>query len=213
AFRQLFDLDEARRRSEEAFEQGRSTSFHMPWMNAAVDLVETDLLAGELGAATSRWNALWQEVIDTPAWERWLLGGRLAALRAEIALPTEGAEAGVEWADRAVEMARTVSRAKYEAAARATLGAALVSLGRAADAVRELTAAVDITATLGSPYGIWRARRELARALERTGNVERAERELHAAAEVIGDVAAGLSPERRERFLRAPAVAEILGSV
>ncbi|HYM67739.1 MAG TPA: AAA family ATPase, partial [Patescibacteria group bacterium] len=83
AYRELNDFDEARRRSEEALSQAvRSATFHMPWMNALVDLIQTDLMAGEIGAALRRWDTLWDEVNSTTAWERWLLGGKMAALRA-----------------------------------------------------------------------------------------------------------------------------------
>src|SRR5919201_2191453 len=83
AFREVYDLDEARRRSEESLTiKGRSTSFHMPWMNALVDLIHTDVLAGENGAAQARWEELGEAFLATPAWEQWLLAGRMAALRA-----------------------------------------------------------------------------------------------------------------------------------
>src|SRR5439155_4439044 len=214
AFREIHDLDKARRRSEESLTiKGRSTSFHMPWMNALGDLIHTDVLVGEIGAAETRWRELWDDVLATPAWEQWLLAGRMAALRAHIAMASEGPEATAEWADRAIAMARRVGRVKYEAVARAVLGRALLPMGRGQDALRELRAAVSGADRLGNPAGRWRARADLARALYETGDDEGAEGAFRAAAEIIRDTAASLAPERAERFTSAPPVAEILKAV
>ena len=153
-FRETSDLDEARRRSEESLTiTGRSTSFHMPWMNALVDLIDTDVLAGEIGAAETRWRKLWDDVLATPAWEQWLLAGRMAALRAQIAAASESPEATAEWAERAIAMASRVRRVKYEAVARAVLGRALLGMGLGQDALRELRAAVSGADALGNPAG------------------------------------------------------------
>ena len=160
--RELYDLDEARRRSENALDGMPRTSFHMPWMNAEVDLVHVDLLAGEYGDALNRWQALWEPVLATTAWERWLLGGKLAAFRAQIALHTEEVESALDWAARAVEMARSSRRAKYLIIARGTLGAALLRAGRTTDAVRALTAAAAAADELGNPSGRWTAHAQLA---------------------------------------------------
>jgi class 3 adenylate cyclase/tetratricopeptide (TPR) repeat protein len=211
AFREIYDLEEARRRSEESLTiKGRSTSFHMPWMNALVDLIQTDVLAGEIGAAEARWRELWEEVVATPAWEQWLLAGRMAALRAQIALASESPEATAEWAERAIAMARRVRRVKYEAVARGVLGGALLAMGRSEDALRELRAAVSGADGLGNPAGRWRARADLARALYETGDDEGAAGAFRVAAGIIRDAAANLAPGRAERFTSAPPVADIL---
>jgi len=214
AYRELFDLTEARRRSQEALTQaGQPPNFHMPWMNAEVDLVQCDVLAGEAGTAEARWRGLWEQVLATPAWERWLLGGKLAAFRAEIALQQDDPFAAAEWAEKAIEMARGVRRLKYEATARVTLGKALLAMGRTQDAVRELQAAVKVADSLGSPFGRWRAKAELARALEVAGHDAEAESQLRSAAEIIRDVAAALSAERAARFLAVPPIADVVKSV
>jgi tetratricopeptide (TPR) repeat protein len=211
AFRELYDLSEARRRSEESLSQlSRSTSFHMPWMNAVVDLIHCDVLAGETGAAETQWRDLWGDVMATPAWERWFLGGKMAALRAEIALQQKDPAAAAEWAEKAIEMAHGAHRLKYEAVARGTLGKALLTLGRGQDAMRELHTAVRMADALGNPSGRWRAKADLARALVVTGKDADAEDQLRAAVEIIRTVAAGLSSERAARFLAAPQIADIL---
>jgi tetratricopeptide (TPR) repeat protein len=211
AFREIYDLEEARRRSEESLTiKGRSTSFHMPWMNALVDLIHTDVLAEEIGSAETRWRDLWDDVVATPAWEQWLLAGRMAALRSQMALASEGPEAAAEWAERAIAMARRVRRVKYEALARAVLGRALLALGREQDALRELRAAVRGADALENPAGRWRAKADLALALLATGDEDGAEAAFREAAGIIHETAASLAPERAERFRSAPPVAEIL---
>ena len=211
AFRELYDLDEARRRSEESLtQQGRWATFHMPWMNAEVDLVQTDLMAGEVGAAEVRWRKLWDEVMATPAWERWLLGGRMAALRAGIALETETPEAAAEWAQKAIAMARSVGRTKYESVARAMLGKALLAMGRRQDALRELKEAVRGADMLGNPAARWRTRADLATALGAAGDDEGEEGAFREAAGIIREVEAGLGSERATRFVATPQVARVL---
>jgi tetratricopeptide (TPR) repeat protein len=212
-FRELFELDEARSRSEEALSQSsRSSSFHMPWMNAEVDLIQTDLLTGDLGAAGARWRGLWDEVLATPAWERWLLGGKLAALRAEIALEVEGPDEAVRWAEEAIGMARVVRRTKYETAARATLGRALLADGRTDDAVRELRTALRDADALANPSWRWQIGAALARALLAAGEDEGAAQAFGAAAGVLRGIAADLSPERAARFVAVPSVADVLAT-
>jgi hypothetical protein len=210
-FRDLYDLGEARRRSEESLtQQGRSANFHMPWMNAMVDLIQTDLLGGEIGAAEMRWRGIWEEVLATPAWERWFLGGKLAAFRAEIALQTESPEAAAEWAQKAIAMARVVGRRKYEAAARVVLGKSLVAMGRVQDAVPELQAAVAAADELGSPAFRWRSRAELAAGQLADRDELAAALSIRAAAGIIREIEAGLALERAGRFVAVPQVAEVL---
>ena len=211
AFRELYDLDEARRRSEESLSQrGKLASFHMPWMNAAVDLIQTDLMAGDVGAAEVRWRELWDEVLATPAWERWLLGGKMAALRAEIALETEPPEAAAEWAQKAIAMARSVGRTKYENIARAILGKALLAMGRRQDAVGELREAVRGSDALGNPAARWQARANLAAVLAAVGDDEGEESAFREAAGIIREMEASLASERAKRFVATPEVARVL---
>jgi tetratricopeptide (TPR) repeat protein len=185
----------------------------MPWMNALVDLIHCDVLAGETGAAEARWQALWGEVIETPAWERWFLGGKMAAFRAEIALQRKDPQTAAEWAEKAIGITRGVHRLKYEAVSRAILGKALLALGRKQDAVRELQAARNGADALGTPSGRWRTRADLGRVLAVTGDDAGAEGQLREAVEIIRTVAAGLSSERAIRFLAAPAIDNIVKSI
>jgi len=213
AYRDLYDLAEARRRSEESLEQRGWSSFNMPWMNASVDLLQTELLGGEVGAAEARFRELWDDVRTSTAWERWYLAGKMAAARAEIALHGDGAEEAAEWAQKAIDMASPVRRLKYETFARTILAEALLAMGRGPEAVAELRTAVRDADRLGSPPGRWRTRAALGRVLYAVGKDEEAARVFREASQVIKDVAGGLSGERAERFLQAPPVHEVLEKV
>ncbi|HSS94969.1 MAG TPA: adenylate/guanylate cyclase domain-containing protein [Candidatus Dormibacteraeota bacterium] len=214
AYRDLHDLDEARRRSEEALTQAsRSSTFHMPWMNAVVDLMETDLLAGEAGAADARWRELWDQVLATPAWERWLLGSKMAAFKAEIALQSKSPDEAAGWATRAIQMSAVVRRAKYEAVAHAILGRALQAMGRHQEGVRELRAAVQQADDVGSPPSRWRLRADLGAVLAAGGDDQGADSALRESASIIRGVEAALAPRRAARFLNVPRVAAILKAV
>src|SRR5205823_12066688 len=121
-------------------------TFGMPRQFAGSDLLLTSLLSGEMGEAQSSWPALWEAAGKATAWTTWLVAGRLAAARAEIALHAETAESAVEWAQRSLVIARRTKRRKYEARSLTTLGEALVRLRRrdeALDALRRAVAIVD----------------------------------------------------------------------
>jgi tetratricopeptide (TPR) repeat protein len=210
AYRDLYDLAEARRRSEESLEQRGWSSFNMPWMNATMDLLQTELLGGDFGAAEVRWGGLWDDVRKSTAWERWFLGGKLAAARAEITLHTDGAEEAAEWAQKAIDMARPVRRLKYETVARTILALALLVTGRTSDSVAQLQTAVRDADRLGSPPGRWKTRAALGRALYALGRDDEAARAFREASDVIRDLAGGLSEGRAERFLNTAPVIEVL---
>ncbi|HKC20747.1 MAG TPA: adenylate/guanylate cyclase domain-containing protein [Candidatus Dormibacteraeota bacterium] len=211
ALRDIHDFAEAKQRSEESLSGApRDTTFHMPYMNAEVDLLHTDLLAGDVGAAEVRWNENWADIIGTPAWERWFLGSKMAAFRAEIALESAQFEDAAQWAARAIEMTRTARRPKYEAVARVTLGRALHALGRREDGLAELEAAVASADRLGDPAFRWRARTALAQLLAARGEEARANDRHIEAAGIIRDIESSLAPERARRFIASPRVTEAL---
>jgi class 3 adenylate cyclase/tetratricopeptide (TPR) repeat protein len=213
AFRDVFDLKEARRRNEEAIELvRRHGQWGMPGLQGAIDLLFTDLLEGDVGSAQRGWPALWEEAINGKAWRPWLGGGRLALVRALIADQAETPYATAELAQDAIERARKSGRRKYETAGRVVLGSALVDLGRGPDGVAELRAAVAVADELISPPGRWQARAALARALYATGDDEGAEASYRDAAEVIRGFAATLAPQRSASLLGAEPVREILAA-
>jgi hypothetical protein len=103
-----------------------------------------------------------------------------------------------------LELATRGRRRKYEVMARIALGRALTARGDVEGATAELRSAVAIADELGSPLLRWQARAALAAADRSAGEAARE------AAEIIGGVAAGLSPERARAYLAAAPVVEAL---
>ena len=211
-FREVFDLSAAREASEIALEASRSGSFGMPRRFAGSDLLQTSLLAGDVGDAQSSWPALWEDATHATGWTSWLILGRLTVARAEIALLAEPPEIAAEWAARAVEVATRTHRRKYEAVARALLGRALVALGRPADGLRELRSSVEIADALVNPTGRWQARASLATELRATGDEAAAAMTADEARQILLDFAATLAPARAATLLAAPQAHEIMAA-
>ena len=209
-FRELHDLDEARTRSAEALELSEGQSFGMPRRFASSDLLFTDLLGGDIGPAQAAWPDLWRDAEDATAWTKWLIYGRLAAARAEIALHAEGPDSAVEWAHKTIDITVRTRRRKYEARGRSILGEALARLGRRDEALTELQAAVAIADKLIGPPARWDARAALGRSAYALGEDEVAARAYGEAGELVRSFADTLAPERAERLLAAPTVEEIL---
>jgi tetratricopeptide (TPR) repeat protein len=210
AYRETLDLDEARRRSEEALELSASETFGMPRQFAGSDILFTQLLAGDVGAAQTTWPRLWEGAEHATAWTTWLIAGRLETARAEIALHAEGPDEAVEWASRAIKTARRTNRRKYEARALALLGEALSKLGRRDDALEALRSAVTIADDLIGQPARWDARTGLGRTAYALGEDDVAASAYGEAADLIETFAAGLARERAEKFRAAPAIAELL---
>ena len=212
AFREVLDLDEARRRSEEALELSSGEWFPMPLRFAHSDLLFTDLLEGDIGRAQADWPSRWEDAEEAIGWTRWLIYTRLAVTRAEIALHAEEPESAIEWAQKSVELARSTLRRKYEARALSLLGEALARAGRREEAIQALEAGVVLADELINPPGRWNAYGALGRAAYALGDDDRAARGFSQAAELVERFAATLSPERSTKFLKAPAVVEILSA-
>ncbi|HEX6663096.1 MAG TPA: hypothetical protein VF025_05435, partial [Gaiellaceae bacterium] len=212
AYRELYELDEARSRSEQALELTAHMTFGMPTQFARSDLLFTKLLAGDVGGAQASWPALWEGAEKATAWTTWLIAGRLAAARAEIAVQAEPAESAVEWARRAIEIARRTKRRKYEGRSLTSLGEGLARLGRrdeALEALREGAAIAD--ALVGAPER-WHAHATVGRVAYELGDDAAAGAAYTEARRLIEAFAAQLAPERSTRFLAAPPVREILSS-
>jgi class 3 adenylate cyclase/tetratricopeptide (TPR) repeat protein len=210
AYREVYDLDEARRRSAEALELSQGESFGMPRRFASSDLLLTDLLAGDIGHAQAVWPVLWSDAESATAWTKWLIYGRLATARAEIALAAESPESAVEWAMRALEIARRTRRRKYEARASSILGEALARMGRREEAVAALRQSVAIADELIGPPARWAARLALVRGAYALGEDGTAAQASDEAVTLIRSFAGTLAPERAARLLSAPPITEAL---
>ena len=210
AYRELHDLDEARRRSDEALELSGNETFSMPRQFAGSDLLFTQLLAGDIGGAQAAWPSLWAGVERATAWTTWLVAGRLACARAEIALHAESPEAGLEWAERAIAIARRTRRRKYEARSLTLYGRVLARVGRDEEALGALRQAVAIADELVGPPARWDAQAALGQVAYSLGDDETARDAYGEAGRLIESFAGTLAPERAERLLTAPTVDEIL---
>jgi class 3 adenylate cyclase/tetratricopeptide (TPR) repeat protein len=210
AYRELHDLAEARRRSEEALEVTAGMAFGMPRQFAGSDLLFTLLLAGDVGEAQALWPKLWKGAEEATAWTTWLIAGRLAAGRAEIALHAEPAQSAVEWADRSLELARRTRRRKYEARSLTLLGRALQRLGRSDEALAALRSAVEVADLLVGPPARWQARAALGEVAHLQADDDLAASAYGEAADLVEQFAATLAPQRSATLLAAPEVGEIL---
>ncbi len=209
-FREVYDLPTARTLNEAALEASRTLTFGMPRRFALCDLLQTDLLEGNVGRAQADWPALWEDAAEASGWTRWLILGRLTVARAEIAHHTEPAEHEAEWAAKAVEITARTRRRKYEALARAQLGRALVALRRPEEGLTELRAAVAIADELVNPAGRWSPRAMLAAALRETGDEAGAAAATLEARDIVTAFATTLAPPRAATLLAAPPVRELL---
>ena len=211
-YRELLDLEEAQQRSEHVIELTAGQSIGMNRQFATTDLLLTRLLADDIGGAQAMWPRLWEAAQQATAWTTWLIAGRLETARAEIALHAETPQSAAEWADRAIATARRTRRRKYEALSLALLGEALVRLGRRDEAFEGLRGAVAIADDLIGPPLRWRTRAMLGRAAYAGGDDDSAATAYGEAADLIETFAGTLAPERRTKFLAAPAIAEILST-
>jgi class 3 adenylate cyclase/tetratricopeptide (TPR) repeat protein len=209
AYREVYDLAEARARSEEALDLSAGMQFGMPKQFAGADLIWTDLLAGDVGSAQAAWPERWEAAEHATGWTTWLIAGRLLAARAEIAFAAETPESAAEWAQRAIDVARRTRRAKYEARSLSTLGQALARLKRPDDALAALRSSVDIADRIVSPYARWNARAALGRAAHELGRDDDAEAAYTEAREIVDAFGAGLAPRRAALLATSPVVEEI----
>jgi tetratricopeptide (TPR) repeat protein len=209
AYRELYDLDEARARSSEAFELSEGFSFSMPFQFAGSDLMWTELLARDIGAAQAMWPERWATAEQQTGWTRWLIIGRHLSARTEIALAAESPETAVEWAERALVVARRTRRPKYEARTLTALGQALARLRRRDEALGAVRTAVRLADELIGPPARWDARAGLGRVAYELGEDDEAAAAYAEARELVDTFSATLAPERAATLAKSPVVDEI----
>ena len=208
--RELFLVDESRLRNEQAIEMSQRAGFPFSRGQALVDLLFLDLIEGEVERADSSWPGLLELAESMRGWHHWLMIGRVMAARAEIALRMGRAGEAAEAATEAIAYAIEVARPKYEVMARATLGSALLASGNAEAAVKELRSARTGAERLRHPQSIWDVESRLAGALDASGDDTASQGAHQAARQSIESFASHLSAQRREAFLGARQIREIL---
>jgi hypothetical protein len=187
-------------------------TFGMPRQFAASDLLFTRLLAGDIGGAQSAWPALWEGAEHATAWTTWLIAGRLAVARAEIALEAETADVAAEWAQHSLAIARRTLRKKYEARSLAVLGRALAGLRRREEAFAALRGAVQVSDELIGAPARWQARADLGEAAYSFGDDATAATAYREASDLVEGFVATLAPERAARVRSSPTVEAIMSA-
>jgi class 3 adenylate cyclase/DNA-binding SARP family transcriptional activator len=210
ALREVQDLEGSRRLNHEAIELAGSVPFPLAMVEGNVDLLFVDLAEGELGRAERTWPRLWEEAQTMPGIHQWRNIGRLEAARAEISLEAGRLEQAADEACLAIEGARRVGRVKYEVACRVILGQALLGMGRSRDAVEHLRQALAAANGLKHPPSQWHAGTALTRALAATGDDNGAQAAAEMVRQSVLRFAAGLSEERRDFFLGAGRVQDLV---
>jgi tetratricopeptide (TPR) repeat protein len=210
AYRELHDLDEARKRSEQALELSAGEAFGMPRQFAGSDLVFTDLLEGDIGGAMTAWRERWKDAERATAWTTWLIAGRLATARAEIALVADPSDVAADWAEKAIQIARRTRRRKYEARSLTTLGSALAKLRRPEEALVALRTAVSIADDLVGAPARWQTRAALGAVCYELGDDDAAATAYEEARQIIDGFSSTLAPERAATLATAPDVSDVL---
>jgi tetratricopeptide (TPR) repeat protein len=208
--RELYEVEEARRLNQEAIELAARIAFPGAIVSGRIDVAALDLLTGDVGSAEAALPQLLEAAAATKGWHQWLWTTRIRALAAEVDLAAGRCEAAAEAARAAVEHAERYSRLKYVAVARLALGSALLGQGDVAGAVDVLRQTQTEAEALKHPPSIWKTSSRLAEALSAAGDDSGAEAAARRARATVDSFAADLSDERRERFLAAPQVADLL---
>jgi class 3 adenylate cyclase len=208
--RELYEVEEARRLNEEAIELAGRISFPGAIVSGRIDVAALDLLRGDVGSAEAALPQLLEAAVATKGWHQWLWTTRIRALAAEVDLAAGRYGAAANAARAAVEQAESCARLKYVAVARLALGSALLGQGDAAAATDVLRQALAEAEALRHPPSIWNASGKLAEALSTAGDAAGAEAAAQRARATLDAFAADLSEQRRERFLAAPQVADLL---
>jgi class 3 adenylate cyclase len=210
ALHELFEIDDARAKNEEAIALGERAAFPGSQVSGKIDLLYSDLVLGEVGRAETSLAGLGSAAEATKGWHQWLWITRLARAKAEVALAAGRYEETLELAGEAIALAERYRRLKYVATSRLALGRALRALDRVPETVEALRQALAEADRLGHPPTNWSAAAALADALYAAGDDAAAERAAARAGREIETFAAGLSDARRAAFLAAPQLAEAL---
>jgi tetratricopeptide (TPR) repeat protein len=206
---ELFEVDEAREKNEEAIALGERAAFPGSQVSGKIDLVYSDIALGEVGRAEASLPALQTAAEETKGWHQWLWITRIARAKAEVALAAGRHEEALELAVRAIAVAERYRRLKYAATSRLVFGRALHDLGRAPEAVDALSQALEEAERLKRPPTLWRVAAALSESLYAAGDDAGAEVAFGRARDAIDAFAAGLSDGRKDRFLASSQSAQL----
>ena len=216
AYRELFLVEEARRRNEEAIELvRRHGEWGMPLLQGRIDLLLADLMQGDVGAARRGWPELWDAAINGKAWRPWNGGCRLAYVRAQIARDAEDADSTAPGTARST---RSTARGDDATEVRSRRRAPLLG-----EAIRHARAARGGSSRSSgprpsSPTG-WAARRRAGRrgraltaVVQRRGDDACRRDAAHQAKDILEAWIATLTPEHAAGVRAAPEAAAVLAA-
>ena len=210
SLREIGCLDASRALNREGLEAGLEADFPASQISARIDLALTDLAEGEVGRAEGQLPAVREAIEGARGWHQWLWTGRFVDMVALVTLESGRFEDAASKSEESLRYIARYPRPKYEARTRITYGRAMLGLGLDSEAIDSFRRALELAEQLGQAVLRFPAADGLSRALERNGREEEADAARRHAREVIETVAAGLTPERRTRFLGSAAVRAVI---
>jgi DNA-binding CsgD family transcriptional regulator len=146
-----FNFDLAEEVAEEARDLGNSINFLLPVVSESLDLMRIAIHRDKLASADALALQV-EEKLDSGGIAHGLLWRiRLAEARAELALARNNWQETVESANKAMELARSMGRPKYEVLALTARGSALAGLGRKREGIAEMRQAIEVARLTGDP--------------------------------------------------------------
>jgi tetratricopeptide (TPR) repeat protein len=147
----VFDFEGAETLAEEACEMGRSVNFPPPVVCGSLDLLLNFTRRHEIGRTEKLVDQVAEAVAKLWGWHRWQWEGRLAHVRAEIALARGLGEEAVRWANEVIAQSQALGRVKYHSTGLKVRAEALALLGRTREAISDLREAVGLARRIGDP--------------------------------------------------------------
>lgn len=209
ALREIFDLEGARNRNEEAIELGRQAAFPNVIFQGRADLIYVDLAAGDVGAAQAAIPKMMEDIPALKGWHEWLVRGRVQQARAEAALAAGNFEDAAGAARAAIEEAKGMRR-KYETLGMIVYASSLVGLKELEKAQRAFEQALDLAEQLKHSPTLWRCLAGASQLQHRLGNDDAAAALSERAISLIERYASSLTETHKQGFLAAESVHKIL---
>jgi tetratricopeptide (TPR) repeat protein len=147
----VFDWHTHEALAAEAREMARSANFVPPQVSAGIDLVLNYARRGEVALADRLLPEIDAGMVRAGAWHRWLWRLRAAQARAELSLARGAWDQALEHSEASLAASQTHGRVKYAALALEARAAALLALGRKAEALGDLRRAVELARPSGDP--------------------------------------------------------------
>ena len=169
ALREIGDLSSARAQSEEGLELAKDSGFPPAAISARLDLLYTDLAAGDVGAAERTIPDLAVALESAKGFHQFLWSIRLGAARAEATRLAGRYDEAISFARTALSETERFGRPKYDCLVRVPLARALVATGQPEEAVEVVGRAVVEAERIGHLPSRWLALSALGRGEDRGG--------------------------------------------